>query len=185
VKIEPKPAIALSVRVSRDTDVPAITAIYAHHVLHGTGTFELEPPDAAEMSRRRADVLQKGLPYFVAECAGALVGYAYAAPYRARPAYRYTLEDSIYVHKDAAGQGAGRVLLEALIENCAGAGFRQMVAVIGDSGNVGSIALHASCGFARVGLLSAVGFKFGRWIDSVLMQRALGGGATGTAGNGR
>jgi phosphinothricin acetyltransferase len=121
-------------------------------------------------------VLQRGLPYVVAERDGAVVGFAYAAPYRLRPAYDYTVEDSVYVHRDALGRGVGRGLLERLVADCAAAGCRQMVAVIGDSGNGASIALHTACGFARVGLLPSVGFKFGRWVDSVLMQRPLGPG---------
>jgi phosphinothricin acetyltransferase len=148
-------------------------------------SFELTPPDAAEIARRRVDVLARGLPYVVAELAGAVVGFAYAAPYRLRPAYRYTVEDSVYVHRDAAGRGVGRELLERLIADCAAAGYRQMIGVIGDSGNAASIGLHAACGFARAGLLPAVGFKFGRWVDSVLMQRPLGeGDATPPSGGG-
>ncbi|HUX24474.1 MAG TPA: GNAT family N-acetyltransferase [Burkholderiales bacterium] len=164
------------VRASTPEDVPAIAAIYAHHVLHGLASFELSPPDVNEMARRRAEVLARGLPHLVAEVGGQLSGYAYAAPYRARPAYRYTLEDSVYIRPDCIGRGIGRVLLQALIEACAGAGYRQLVAVIGDSGNAGSIGLHAACGFVRTGLLPGVGFKFGRWVDSVLMQKALGEG---------
>jgi phosphinothricin acetyltransferase len=164
------------VRASRSEDMPAITAIYAHHVLHGLASFELLPPDVNEMARRRADVLARGLPHLVAEAGGQLAGYAYAAPYRERPAYRFALEDSIYVHPDYIGKGIGRALLDVLIEACTGAGYRQLIAVIGDSGNAGSIGLHAACGFVRTGLLPSVGFKFGRWVDSVLMQRELGEG---------
>jgi len=164
------------VRASTPEDVPAIAAIYAHHVLHGLASFELSPPDVNEMARRRAEVLARGLPHLVTEVGGQLSGYAYAAPYRARPAYRYTLEDSVYIHPDCIGRGIGRVLLQALIEACAGAGYRQLVAVIGDSGNAGSIGLHAACGFVCTGLLPSVGFKFGRWVDSVLMQKTLGEG---------
>jgi phosphinothricin acetyltransferase len=145
-------------------------------VLTGLASFEVTPPDAAEIARRRAEVLRRGLPYVVAALDGAVAGYAYAAPYRLRPAYRYTVEDSIYVHRDALGRGVGRRLLERLVADCAAAGYRQMLAVIGDSGNRPSIALHAACGFTRVGLLPSVGFKLGRWVDSVLMQRALGEG---------
>ncbi len=164
------------VRASTPEDLPAITAIYAHHVLHGLASFELSPPDVDEMARRRADVLARGLPHLVAEAGGQLAGYAYAAPYRERPAYRYALEDSVYIHPDYIGRGIGRALLQVLIEACTGAGCRQLIAVIGDSGNAGSIGLHAACGFERTGLLPSVGFKFGRWVDSVLMQRALGEG---------
>jgi len=164
------------VRASRPDDLPAIAAIYAHHVLHGLASFELLPPDVNEMARRRAEVLARGLPHLVAEAGGQLAGYAYAAPYRERPAYRYALEDSVYIHPDCIGRGIGRALLQVLIETCTGAGYRQLIAVIGDSGNAGSIGLHAACGFARTGLLPSVGFKFGRWVDSVLMQKALGEG---------
>lgn len=166
----------LSVRASEERDLASITAIYAHHVLHGLASFELEAPDAAEMGRRRAGVLALGLPYIVAELDGRVIGYAYAAPYRDRPAYRYTLEDSIYIASDARGRGAGRILLEALIAACARAGYRQLIAVIGDSANQASIGLHAACGFNHAGLLPGVGFKFGRWVDSVFMQIALGEG---------
>jgi phosphinothricin acetyltransferase len=172
--------MAVIIRPSQSGDIAAFTAIYAHHVLNASASFETTPPDAAEMSRRRDDVLRRGLPYLAAECDGVVLGFAYAAPYRARPAYRFTLEDSIYLRHDAIGQGAGRLLLEALIAACTEAGYRQIIAVIGDSANAGSIGLHRACGFAPVGVLPAVGFKFGRWVDSVLMQRALGAGA-GTA----
>jgi phosphinothricin acetyltransferase len=164
------------IRASRSEDMPAITAIYAHHVLHGLASFELSPPDLDEMTRRRADVLARGLPHLVAEVGEQLAGYAYAAPYRERPAYRHVLEDSVYIHPDYIGRGIGRALLDALIEACTGAGYRQLIAVIGDSGNVASIGLHAACGFARTGLLPSVGFKFGRWVDTVFMQKALGEG---------
>ena len=165
-----------TVRASRERDLAAITAIYSHHVLHGLASFEVEPPDAAEMARRRADVLARGLPYLVAEQDGRVAGYAYAAPYRMRPAYRYTLENSVYIDPGILGRGAGRVLLEALVEACARAGYRQLLAVIGASANSASIGLHAACGFKQVGLLPGVGFKFGRWVDSVLMQKELGEG---------
>ena len=170
------PVVDIALRPAADGDVARITAIYADHVLTGFASFEVTPPDSPEMARRRADVLARGLPYVVAELAGAVVGYAYAAPYRLRPAYDYTVEDSIYVDRGALGRGVGRRLLERLIADCAAGGYRQMVAVIGDSGNQASIALHEACGFARVGLLPSVGFKFGRWVDSVLMQRPLGAG---------
>lgn len=167
---------AAIIRPSGDDDLPQVTEIYAHHVLTGLSSFEVEPPDATEVAQRRGALLARGLPFIVAELGDRVIGYAYAAPYRARPAYRYTLEDSVYVHRDFVGRGIGRRLLDELIEDCAARGYRQMIAVIGDSANRGSIALHEACGFARVGLLPSVGFKFGRWVDSVLMQRALGAG---------
>jgi L-amino acid N-acyltransferase YncA len=165
------------VRTARENDVPATTEIYAHHVLHGLASFEVDAPDAAEMARRYAHVMSLGLPYLVAETDGRISGYAYAAPYRARPAYRFTVENSIYIHPDCVGNGIGSALLPALIAGCEQHGCRQMIAVIGDSENWPSIKLHEKFGFTRVGLLPAVGYKFGRWVDSVLMQRALGGGA--------
>ena len=164
------------VRGSRDEDLPQIQAIYAHHVLHGFGSFEEVPPDVTEMGRRRSDVVARGLPYLVAEIDGRIVGYAYAGLYRPRPAYRHTVENSVYVAHGQAGRGVGRALLGELIPLCAATGARQMLAVIGDSRNVGSIALHAAHGFAYSGLLRSVGFKHGRWVDSVIMQRALGPG---------
>ena len=166
----------LIIRPSTDADIAAITAIYAHHVLHGSGSFEEVPPDSDEMQRRRAVLLEKDLPYLVAELEGQVVGYAYAGLYRPRVAYRFTLEDSIYVAADAPRRGIGRALLSDLLARCAALGYRQMVAVIGDTGNTGSIALHAALGFRVVGTLPSVGFKFGRWIDSVFMQRPLGPG---------
>ena len=167
---------ALAIRPAAPHDVPRIAAIYAHHVRTGLASFEIEPPDEAEIARRLAEVRAQGLPYLVAEADGRVVGYAYAVPHRTRPAYRYTLEDSVYVDRDCAGRGIGRRLLERLVSEAAARGYRQMIAVIGDSANRPSIALHEACGFARVGLLPAVGLKFGRWVDSVLMQRALGAG---------
>jgi len=172
----PGPTVTVALRPAAERDVARIADIYAHHVLSGLASFEVAPPDAAEMARRRVDLLADGLPYLVAELEGAVVGYAYAALYRTREAYRYTVEDSIYVDHSAVGRGAGRRLLERLIAECTALGLRQMVAVIGDSGNRPSIALHQACGFRQVGLLPSVGFKFGRWVDSVLMQRALGQG---------
>lgn len=169
--------MTLYVRPSAEADIPAIAAIYAHAVVRGTASFELEPPDEAEMARRRAALLAGGYPYLVAEIGGAVAGYAYAGPYRTRPAYRATVEDSIYVAPSRQGLGVGRALLGALIEACAAEGFRQMVAVIGDSASAGSRRLHAAQGFRLVGVLEAVGYKQGRWLDSVLMQRALGDGA--------
>jgi len=169
---------AFTIRDAADDDLAAIATIYEHHVRHGLGSFEEEPPPLAEIARRRADVLARGLPYIVAAgAAGGLLGYAYGAPYRARSAYRFTVEDSIYVAPGQGGRGVGGALLAALVARCTDAGYRQMVAVIGDSGNAQSIGLHERLGFRRVGLLPAVGFKHGRWVDSVLMQRDLGEGA--------
>ena len=172
---------ALLLRPSTDADLAAITAIYADSVLIGTGTFEHEPPDAAEMVRRRADVLAKGLPWLVAEADGQVLGYAYAGPFRPRKAYRFCLEDSIYLHREARGRGIGRLLLAELIARCEAAGARQMLAVIGDSANAGSIGVHRRLGFEHTGVLEAAGWKFGRWLDVVLMQRALGTGAATAA----
>ena len=172
----PKPALIL--RPSTPADLPAITAIYAEAVLHGTGTFELDPPDQAEIARRRDDVLSKGLPWLVGERDGQLLGYAYANTFRPREAYRCCLEDSIYLHPDARGQGLGRLLLTELIGRCEAAGARQMLAVIGDAANAGSIGVHAALGFEHTGVLKAAGWKFDRWLDVVLMQRALGAGDT-------
>jgi len=167
---------AMLVRPANDGDLPAITAIYRHHVLYGLASFELDPPDVDEMSRRHRTVVDLGLPYLVAEIAGAVGGYAYAATYRARPAYRYTVEDSVYIDQAYAGKGIGSALMPGLIDGCERAGRRQIIAVIGDSANLASIRLHKKFGFTRVGMLPAVGFKFGRWVDSVLMQRDVGGG---------
>ncbi len=161
------------VRDSRDEDMPKIHAIYGFHVLHGLASFEEEPPSVDELSRRRADMLDRGLPYLVAEMGGVVVGYSYAAPYRLRPAYRFTVENSVYVDQNLRRRGVGYLLLSALITRCIECECRQMIAVIGDSENMASIALHERLGFIRVGTLHAVGFKFGRWVDSVLMQRAL------------
>lgn len=157
-------------------DLPAIQSIYAHHVLHGLASFEEEPPSVEELERRYRDVTGRGLPYLVAELDGAVGGYGYCAPYRARSAYRYALEDSVYVRHDMTGRGIGKRLLDELIARCAALGYRQLVAVIGDSANAASIGVHAACGFLRVGTLRSVGFKFGRWADSVFMQRTLGPG---------
>lgn len=167
---------AAAIRDACDADVGEIHAIYAHHVRHGLASFEETPPDAAEIARRRAEVLGLGLPYLVAEADGRILGYAYATLYRTRSAYRYTIENSVYVREGAQGRGVGRALLAALIARCERGPWRQMVAVIGDSANAASVALHSACGFEMVGTLRAVGFKFGRWVDSVLMQRALGRG---------
>ena len=167
----------LILRPSTGADLPAITAVYADSVANGTGTFETEAPDEAEMARRRDDVLSKGLPWLVAETEGRLLGYAYANQFRPRRAYRFCLEDSVYLHPDARGRGVGRLLLAELVARCEAAGARQMLAVIGDSQNAGSIALHRALGFDDCGVLKAAGWKFGRWLDVVLMQRALGRGA--------
>ena len=166
----------LAVRNSTDADVPAVHRIYAYHVLHGLGSFEEKPPSVAEMKRRRDDVIAHGLPYLVADIDGTVVGYSYATLYRARSAYRYTVEDSVYVDEGVLRKGVGRALLSAVIARCEAGRWRQMVAVIGDSGNAASIRLHASLGFRLVGTLRAVGFKMGRWADTVLMQRELGSG---------
>jgi phosphinothricin acetyltransferase len=160
-----------------EADIPAIRAIYEHWVLHGTGSFELVPPDLAEMTARWRAIHDAGLPYIVAEADGRIAGFAYAGPYRPRPAYRFTVEDSVYVAPEALGRGLGRALLQAVIEAATAAGKRQMIAVIGDSANTGSIALHGALGFRHVGTFADVGFKFGDWRDTVLMQRALGDGA--------
>ncbi len=173
---------ALLIRPSTAADLPAITAIYAEAVLHGTGTFELEPPDQAEMARRRQDVLSKGLPWLVAQprgqAGGPVLGYAYANHFRPRRAYRFCLEDSIYLHPDARGRGVGRLLLTELVARCEAQGARQMLAVIGDADNAGSIGVHAALGFRHTGVLKASGWKFDRWLDVVLMQRSLGAGDT-------
>lgn len=164
-------------RDSAPGDVEAIAAIYAHHVRFGLGSFEETPPSVEEIRQRREAVQGLGLPFLVAIAGGCIVGYAYAGLYRTRSAYRYTLEDSIYVAPDAARRGVGRALLARLVERCDALGYRQMVAVIGDSGNLASIRLHEMLGFVRIGAQPAIGFKFGRWVDSVLMQRPLGTGA--------
>lgn len=169
--------MSILVRPSADADIPALTAIYAHAVIHGTASFELEPPGEAEMARRRAALLADGYPYLVAEISGGVAGYAYAGAFRARPAYRATVEDSIYVAPARQGIGVGRALLGALIDACEAKGFRQMIAVIGDSDSTASRKLHAAHGFRLAGVLEASGYKRGRWLDTVLMQRALGEGA--------
>ena len=165
------------VRPSTDADLPAIAAIYAQAVIHGTASCELEPPSEAEMAQRRAALLADRYPYFVADVDGAVAGYAYAGPFRTRPAYRATVEDSIYVAPSWQGAGVGHALLGALLPACEAGGFRQMVAVIGDSASVGSRKLHAAHGFELVGILAATGYTHGRWLDTGLMQRALGDGA--------
>lgn len=173
-----RPADELVVRDARDEDMAAIHAIYSHHVLTGLGSFEEVPPPIEEMQRRRVAILNDGLPYVVAEIAGRIAGYAYAGRYRPRSAYRFSVEDSIYVAPDAQRRGVGRAMLQELVARCTTLGYRQMVAVIGDSANYGSIGLHAAEGFAEVARLPAIGFKFGRWVDSVMMQRPLGPGQT-------
>jgi phosphinothricin acetyltransferase len=161
-------------RAADAADLPAITAIYAHHVLHGLASFETEPPALAEMTRRLTAITGAGYPYLVAVEEGVVLGYAYASVYRTRPAYRFTVEDSIYVAPQAIGRGIGRALLARLVSECTQRGYRQMLAVIGDSANEASIGLHRACGFTQKAVLDAVGLKFGRWVDSVLMQRPLG-----------
>jgi phosphinothricin acetyltransferase len=173
--IEPTPAI---VRRSNDADVPPVAEIYSHYVRTALATFEIDPPNVEEVARRRVDVLERGLPYLVAEMDGVIAAYAYASPYRPRPAYRFSVEDSIYVHPAYGRKGIGRLLLRALIESCETAGCKQMIAIIGDTDNAASIGLHEALGFRHVGILENVGFKFGRWIDTVLMQRPLGAGET-------
>ena len=167
---------AVDVRDAREGDMHFVQEIYAHHVRHGLASFEEEAPTVAEMIGRRESVLALGLPYLVAELDGRIVGYSYASLYRPRPAYRHTIEDSVYVRDGFAGNGIGRELLATLIKRCESGPWRQMLAVIGDSANVGSIGLHGSQGFHPIGKLDAVGFKFGRWVDSILMQRPLGKG---------
>lgn len=166
----------ITIRASTATDLPAITAIYGWNALHGTGTFELDAPDLTEMTRRRDDVLSKGLPWLVAERGGEVLGYAYANHFRPRRAYRFCLEDSIYLSDAARGQGVGKALLAELMAQCEALGTRQMLAVIGDSANAGSIGVHRSLGFEHTGLLKSAGWKFERWLDVVLMQRAIGSG---------
>lgn len=168
---------SVAIRPAAAADVDAITAIYAHHVRHGTGSFETEPPDAAEIRNRWEAIRDAGLPYPVAvDPAGAVLGFAYAGPYRTRLAYRDTVEDSVYVRHDAGGLGIGRALLADVIAECTALGRRQMVAVVGDSANAASVALHLRLGFRQVGVLRSVGYKHGRWLDTVLLQRSLGAG---------
>ena len=170
-------SLRILIRPSTHADLPAITDIYGWNVLNGTGTFELEAPDQAEMGRRREDVVGKGLPWLVAERDGSVLGYAYASRFRPRPAYRFCVEDSIYLAASAARQGIGRLLLAELLARCEAAGARQMLAVIGDSANLASVAVHRTLGFESVGTLRAAGWKFDRWLDVVLMQKSLGVGA--------
>jgi phosphinothricin acetyltransferase len=167
-----------TIRPSRDADLPAITAIYAHHVLHGTGTFETDPPTLADMTARRADVLSKNLPYLVAEADGEVLGFAYCNWFKPRPAYRYSAEDSIYLAEAARGQGLGTQLLAALSQAAEAVGVRKLIAVIGDSANLGSVGVHRAQGFAHVGVLKDCGWKFGQWRDVVLMDKVLGQGSS-------
>ncbi len=164
------------IRPSTEDDLPAITRIYGHHVLHGTGTFETTPPTLSEMTARRADVLGKGLPWLVAEDKGEVLGYAYGTWFKPRPAYRFSVEDSIYLAPEAAGKGLGRALLAELLAALERGGIRKVMAVIGDSANAGSIGVHTALGFERVGVVKACGWKFGRWLDIVLMDKPLGQG---------
>jgi phosphinothricin acetyltransferase len=164
---------ALNIRACEQADIAAVTEIYCHHVLHSLATFECDPPGPEEMAKRWHSAIAHGYPYLVAERQGEVVGYAYAGPYRARPAYRYAVENSVYVRADSARQGIGLALLQALIQECERNDFRQMIAVIGDSANDASIGLHKRLGFSMTGTLRSVGFKCGRWVDTVLMQREL------------
>jgi phosphinothricin acetyltransferase len=166
------------IRPSEDADIAAIAAIYGHHVLHGVASFEEVPPPVEEIARRRGDIVGRGLPYLVAERAGSVLGYCYAGPFRPRSAYRYTLEDSIYIAPGEVGRGIGRALLQAVLDQSTQLGYRQMVAVIGGSDTVASIRLHTALGFAPVGTLNGIGYKFGGWVDTVLMQKPLGPGST-------
>jgi len=170
--------MTVTVRPAGRADIPAITRIYGHSVEHGTASFELTAPDQAEMTRRFDELTTNGFPYLVAVVDGAVVGYAYAGPYRTRPAYRFTVENSVYVAHDSLRRGVGKALLQALIDACTEKGFRLMVAVIGDSDQAASIGLHAAAGFKHAGILENIGYKFERWLDSILMQRPLGPGAS-------
>ena len=169
------------IRPATDADIAAITAIYAHHVLHGTGTFETTPPNEKDMAARRADVLARALPYLVLEDASGVIGFAYCNWFKPRPAYRFSAEDSIYLAPTVAGKGLGRLMLTELMAQAERCGVRQMLAVIGDSDNQGSIGVHRSCGFEHTGVLRSSGWKFGRWLDVVLMQRSLGLGDSAPA----
>ena len=170
----------IKIRPSTDADVAAITAIYQHHVLHGTGTFEITPPSPDDMASRRQDVLSKSLPYLVLEESSLVIGFAYCNWFKPRPAYRFSAEDSIYLAPSATGRGLGKLLLTELIAQAERAGIRKLIAVIGDSANLGSIGVHQACEFKPVGVLSACGWKFDRWLDVVLMERAIGLGASTT-----
>lgn len=172
------PMSDLIVRDAAEADMDAVRDIYAHHVLHGSATFEEVPPSSEELLSRWSSVTATGLPYLVGEINGRVVGYCYAAAFRPRPAYRFTIEDSVYISEGFAGRGIGQALLQALIDRCEAGPWRQMVAVIGDSGNAGSVALHRKLGFELLATQSSVGFKHGVWVDTVLMQRPLGAGGT-------
>jgi L-amino acid N-acyltransferase YncA len=173
----------LMLRPATPDDLPAITAIYAHHVLHGTGTFETEPPTLADMTQRWSDVRAKGLPYLVAEETGQVLGFTYCNWFKPRPAYRFSAEDSLYVAPHAQRRGLGRTLLQALSTQAEQAGIRKLIAVIGDSGNAGSIGVHQALGFTPVGVLKSCGWKFERWLDVVLMEKTLGAGDRSPAGS--
>jgi L-amino acid N-acyltransferase YncA len=166
----------MQLRPATDADLPEIQAIYAHHVLHGTGSFEEVPPSVENIAERWRKIVGHGWTWLVATDATGVTGYGYYSQYRDRSAYRYSAEDSIYVRNDVRGQGVGKMLVQALMQDATDAGFRQMIAVIGDSDNIGSIGVHTSLGFRKVGVLHASGLKFGRWLDTVFMQRALGAG---------
>ena len=166
------------IRPSHHEDIAAITAIYAYHVLHGTGTFETEPPSASDMATRRADVLSKGLPYLVAEHEGNILGFAYGNWFKPRPAYRYSVEDSVYLAPGLDRKGLGRAMLAELLAHCETAGIRKVMAIIGDSANAGSVGVHLAVGFKKVGIVEACGWKFGAWRDIVIMQKTLGPGAS-------
>jgi L-amino acid N-acyltransferase YncA len=169
------------IRPSLDTDITAVQAIYAHHVLHGTGTFETDPPSVQDMATRRADVLGKNLPYLVLEDAGQVLGFAYANWFKPRPAYRFSVEDSIYMAPDAAGKGLGKLLLTELLAQLERGGIRKAMAVIGDSANAGSVGVHRACGFTMIGTVKSCGWKFGQWRDIVMMEKTLGLGDTTSA----
>ena len=166
------------IRPSSDADLPAITAIYAHHVLHGTGSFETEPPSVVDMTTRRADVLSKGLPYLVVEQDGKIAGFAYGNWFKPRPAYRYSVEDSIYMAHELQGKGLGRALLTELMARFEAVGIRKVMAIVGDSANTGSVGIHLALGFTQVGIVDSCGWKFGAWRDIVIMQKTLGLGNT-------
>jgi len=173
-----RPMSSPEIRTATEADLPSITEIYEHAVRYGTATFELTPPDLAEMTRRFRALTENGFPYLVAAVDGSVIGYAYAGPFRPRPAYRFTVENSIYLKPAIHRRGIGLLLLQRLLRECEARGYRQVVAVIGDSANAGSIGVHGKCGFQMIGTHPNVGLKFGRWLDTVMMQLALGEGAT-------